>query len=138
MQFLCTVLLVGFLVLLTRLRWDWATATNASAARSDMDTAVKTTSVGDAEIGVSASSRENSWVGFFLHFFDRPSWDDIEVIMQQMAAEKDHIRMEDLAKAGKSFKVRPTHLCKTLLTRSVDTARSHGARISDARPQQRR
>ena len=126
MQFLCTVLLIGLLVLLTRLR---LTATNASAAGSCLDPTIGTTSVKHSGVDVSGPGR---MFGSITQFFDRPSRKDVEVLVQQLAADKERIHMEDLAKAEESCNVRPPLQYKMLLTRTADKARSYEVRIPAA------
>lgn len=86
---------------------------------------MRSTSIKRVGVNVFGLGHGSSWFGFLKQFFDRPSRKDVEAMIKKLAAEKDRVHMEDLAKAGKSFKVRPTLHCETLfLTRNVDQARS--------------
>lgn len=132
MQFLFFVLFIGILVMLTWLQSDRETATINLVARPDLAPAIRADSGKHVSFGISGPGGESSWFGFFMQFFGRRSTEEVEFMIEQLAAEKDRMHMEDLAKAEKTCNVRPSLWCKTLLTRTAEKARSYGVRISNA------
>lgn len=122
MQFLFTIFLVGLLVLLARHQSDEPTAPNTFVVGSGIDAAIKSNPVKHVGVNVSGSGRGSSCFGSSGESFDRPSQNESEATLRPLAAEKDRMQMEDLAKAGKFREVRSNLHCKTYLTQTADKA----------------